>query len=500
MNFLIVAPKFVDVVGQHYHFPLGLAYISSSLKKNGYNVHCLNLNHYTEPIEAMLHREITGKNIDVVCIGGLSAHFNKVRAVLNIARSIKPDIITIAGGGLISSEPALMLKALKLDFGIIGEGEETISELADAIINGKDYRNVNGIIYVDKDEGVNMTPPRKEIADIDAIPWPDYDGFEIEKYLDMFIPSSYINMYPFDKPRELPILASRSCPYSCTFCYHPIGKKYRQRSLDNIFEELEHLVKKYRINMLAVYDELFSTNRKRLEEFCERIKKYSLKWIVQLRVDSVDAEMLSMMKDAGCYYISYGLESACDKILESMKKKITVPHIEKALKLTREAGVGIQGNFIFGDSAETWETANETLEWWLKHREYQIWLIPIETYPGTELYHRAVNKGLIPDRLKYIESGCPIINGSSMSDEEYGKLMYLIRSYSDMNKILPDVISVKKIYTDNIMRDLFTLEVRCPHCHKTVKYHNFSSCEIRKLPCRECNQRFDLLPSIFENA
>lgn len=236
MNFLIVAPKFVDVVGQHYHFPLGLAYISSSLKKNGYNVHCLNLNHYTEPIETMLHREITGKNIDVVCIGGLSAHFNKVRAVLNIARSIKPDIITIAGGGLISSEPALMLEVLKLNFGIIGEGEETISELADAIINGKDYRNVNGIIYVDKDEGVNMTPPRKEIADIDAIPWPDYDGFEIEKYLDMFIPSSYINMYPFDKPRELPILASRSCPYSCTFCYHPIGKKYRQRSLDSIFE------------------------------------------------------------------------------------------------------------------------------------------------------------------------------------------------------------------------------------------------------------------------
>lgn len=496
MNFLIVTPKYVNVVGEHYHFPVGLAYISASLKKEGYNVHCLNLNHYDESVETILQREIIGKNIDIFCIGGLSAHFNKIIAVLNIARNIKPDMITIAGGGLISSEPALMLEALKLDFGIIGEGEETIAELADAIINKKDFRNVNGIVYVDKAEGLIMTPPRKEITDLDSVPWPDYDGFEMDKYVDMFIPSSYHNLHPFDQPRELPLIASRSCPYNCTFCYHPIGNKYRQRSLNSIFEELDYMAKRFKINILGVYDELFSTDRKRLEEFCERIKKYNLKWSVQLRVDRVDAEMLGMMKDAGCYYLSYGLESACDKILESMKKKITVSQIEKALKLTREAGIGIQGNFIFGDSAETWETANETLEWWLNHKEYQIWLTPIETYPGTELYHRAVSKGVIPDRLKFIEDGCPIINVSSMSDEEYEKLMGLLRYHSFMNRISPDIISLEKMKTHPVMGDLYALKARCPHCHRIVEYNNINIRGIRKLPCRECNQRFDL-PFIF---
>ena len=228
MKFLIIAPKLKgEKPGQHYDLPLGLMYISSSLKSKGYQVDCLNLN-YCESTQIALEKEIVEKNIDIICTGGLSFHFAKVKAILDIARDIKPDIITIIGGGLVSSEPRLMMETLKPSFGAVGEGEETIVELADAIINSKDFSKIDGIIYYDEDKKeIIENKPRKAIEDIDSILYPDYEGFEIQRYLDMQMPADDIFLYPYDKPRMLPMISSRGCPYGCTFCYHPIGRRYR---------------------------------------------------------------------------------------------------------------------------------------------------------------------------------------------------------------------------------------------------------------------------------
>jgi radical SAM superfamily enzyme YgiQ (UPF0313 family) len=493
MRFLIVVPRFFNQIGKYYNFPLGLAYISSSLKKKGYEVECLNLNHYNESIKILLKKEIKRKNIDIVCTGGISFQFSQVEVILNIAKEIKPAIITISGGGLISSEPELMLKILKIDFGVIGEGEETIVELANALSYGTDLKEINGIIYHDN-KNIVMTPPRKEIEDIDSIPWPDYEGFEFDKYVNMQTPSDYIYSYILDNPRELPIIASRSCPYNCTFCYHPIGKKYRQRSLDSFFTEMDYMVKKYDLNIISIYDELFALNKERVKDFCNRIKKYNLKWTCQLRVDQVDREILEMMRDSGCYHISYGLESASDKILKSMKKNITVAQIEHALKLTMEAKIGIQGNFIFSDIAETWETAQETLKWWSEHKEYQIWLIPLQLYPGTTLYQKAVEKGLIKDKVSFIKRGFPNTNLTQMSDKEFKDLMNTIVTYHTGHMVVPEKFTIEKTGKHPYKGDIFTIKSVCPHCHSEMEYKNMSmSVYYTVLGCRECYQRFFIL-------
>jgi anaerobic magnesium-protoporphyrin IX monomethyl ester cyclase len=497
MNYLLIAPQYTTYFGGHYDFPLGLAYISAALKSNGYNVHCLNLNHRQDIYDA-IRNSIVENNIDVVCTGGGCIHYVQISNILTAAKHYKPSVITVLGGGIFSCEPEVMLRSMSLDLGVINEGEITIVELARAFESGQDFGAIDGIAYLRGGEFIE-TKPRSPIMDLSTVAFADYDGFEFDYYLEHLNPSDAYYLYPFDKPRVVPMISSRSCPYSCTFCYHPLGKKYRSRPLDNFFAELDVIVNKYKINILAIYDELFTVNNERLEEFCARIKPYHIKWIPQLRVDSVDEGLLRTMKDAGCFYVSYGLESADNSVLESMKKQINISQIEHALALTKNLGIGIQGNFIFGDPAENIETINTTINWWIKNLKYQIQLTTLVPYPRSPLYVDAVEKGIIKDKLRYFEEGCPVVNLTQMDDSLAWKLRnYIETEIWNNNRIYAEIIEVKNTGYDSLKGKIFTLIVACPHCTETVGYNNFNPDHgYFKLGCRKCNGRFDLPKGIF---
>ena len=333
-NFLLIAPRYIQWLGQYYEFPIGLAYISSALKTEGYQVTCLNLNHYDGTVESLIEKSIKEHQIDIVCTGGLSIHFNKIKLILNVVKAIDPNIMSILGGGIISSDPHTIMNALKPDFGVIGEGEVTIRELASCLDRPAYYETIEGLVYFNQNGSLIKNPARKPIKNLGTIPYPDYQGFEIETYLARQMPNDEYHMYPFDNPRVIPVTASRSCPYKCTFCYHPLGNVYRQRPLDDLFDEIELLKSRYQVNILSIVDELFSINDERIEEFCARIKSLNLRYLVQMRVDSVNTSTLKMLKNSGCIAISYGLESASNTILKSMKKFTTLSMIEKTLALT----------------------------------------------------------------------------------------------------------------------------------------------------------------------
>lgn len=143
------------------------------------------------------------------------------------------------------------------DFGMIGEGEINVCELAKAISVGvgqDDYKNIKGLIIRSVDNEVYLTAPREEISDIDTILWPDYEGFEYFEMIRRFWDSDNTGIV------SVPLTTSRSCPFRCTFCSKSGGEKYRQRSLDNIFEELDYLVAKYHVNRILLNDELFAND------------------------------------------------------------------------------------------------------------------------------------------------------------------------------------------------------------------------------------------------
>ena len=491
MNFLFVTPK-VAYRGYTYEFYLGLAYVSSYMKHRGFNVFCLNTCHCDDPIEQQLSEYINNKQIDVICTGGMSLNFRQISVILKAAKKIKSKIITVVGGAIITSDPRLALENMQIDFGIIGEGEETMADLADALCNGRDVNKVKGLAFFDKKNNLIITEHRCPISDLNALPIPDYEGFEYGYFVNMFAPTSG-NCSILDEVRPAGIIASRGCPFSCTFCYHPL-KEYRQRSLDNVFKEIDYLVERYDITVLGLMDELFAIKKERMYEFAERIKKYNIKWEAQLRVSNVDEKSLKALKDSGAYLISYGIESLSNKILKSMQKKITKAQIEKALKLTRDAKIAIQGNIIFGDPEETEETIKESMEWWLNHPEYGVSLSMISTLPDAPIYRYAIANGLIKNKIQYMKQGFPIINLTRLADRRFKEIRKFVYNFNqDATRYRGKVIYSKKEPEKHNGKDVFSIKIECPECHNASEYRNmvqFSFDEYIRIICRDCHARF----------
>ncbi|WP_277057358.1 B12-binding domain-containing radical SAM protein [Trichlorobacter lovleyi] len=514
MKVLIVVYKFYSMPFMRYEIPLGLAYISAVLKRAGHLVDILNLNEYYAdirhndfaPLKMLMERRFRQHDFDMVCTGGLSPFFDTLQQVVLAARQIKPGVITVMGGGIVTSEPELIMEHIPVDFGVIGEGEETIVELLSELGGAQRFKQVAGIIFRGPDGRLVKTASRPLIADLDNIPYPDYDGLNISRFLDMQMPVDMLGCFKRDTPRFLPILASRSCPFKCSFCFHPIGDKYRVRTLDSIFTELDYLVERYAINTLLIMDELFGFNRDYLIQFCERFKPYDMDLIVQLHVSQADETTIRLLKEAGCIFISYGIESASDTVLKSMRKNSTIAQIEHALALTRQAGIQIQGNFIFGDSAETDETASETLAWWLSHREYLINLGSVWAFPGSALWNDALLRGLIVNKVTYLKnesSALSKLNLTAMTDRNFEHLLRNIRHLDFHLRIPAKVISCKSQSFDYRKRRLYALTVECPHCASVMEYRNLHcpwtedtqpAFINNRLGCRVCNQRFDILP------
>jgi anaerobic magnesium-protoporphyrin IX monomethyl ester cyclase len=471
MNYLMVMPKSLGTIDNFNIFPIGLAYVSASMKKAGFNVFTANLDYLAGDTHANLQRLLQDNNIDVVCTGGLSRDCHKLKEVIDAARTINPRIITVVGGGIISSDPEPAMRVLNADIGVIGEGEVTMCELAGALDSGLPYDSIAGLVFKDSGNTLVITEPRAEIADIDSIPLPDYEGFGYGQWVQ----TSGSGL----------VLTDRSCPFRCTFCFHPTGGKYRQRSFDDIFKEIDFQVEKYYLKSIGLSSELFATSRQRVVEFCNRIKDYNLSWSCCLRVCDVDAEMLQLMKAAGCVNLVFGLESADNSILKSMRKGITVEQIEHALKLTYEADLMIEGGFIFGDINENGETSENTLRFWRRHNDmHYLNLAMISVFPGSFLYKHACDTGIIRDREQFLKDGCPFVNVSKLNSNEYLELRSKIaelrfhphvpvRSFQ-VESIQPNgncdiKYACRKCNTQNNINAPFWFgrEIRCPSCNLT---------------------------------
>ena len=475
MNFGMVVPKYVNK-GEPYQFYTGLAIVSACMKQHNYNVFCLNPNHYDGTITQQLMNFITNNKIDVICTGGMSGNYNEIRDVLKISKKFKSDIITIVGGTIITSNPNITLSNMKyIDYGVIGEAEETIIELANTIINKQDVSSIKGIAYFVSETKYIITPDRIPISNLDTIPFPDYEGFEYDKYMKLFYSNDNVFFSVIDEERRFGnIMSSRSCPFACTFCYHHHLSKYRQRSLDNVFQEIDYLVNKYNINILGIADDLFSYNKKRMYEFASRIKKYNIKWYTSLRVSDVDKEVLKTLKDSGLFGVGYGIESINDNILKSMKKHITKTQIEKALKLTYEAKISMLGNIILGDPEETEETVKKSIDWLIAHPEYSIHLVMIKTYPQAHIYKYALSKGLIKDEFKYMVDGFPLVNLTKMSDKKYKEISIYAENFLEEKQHLLNGEIIKSDITSKTEngKNIFTVNIKCPRCNTISEYKN----------------------------
>lgn len=476
----MVMPRLIDDINEWYIMPLGVMYVSSSVKAAGIQLYTLNLNHEEGTIENVLKKYIETNNIDVVLTGGTSPQYFAIHEILKAAKKCNNNIITIVGGGIITSTPVPAMIALKYaDYGIVGEGEVTTCQLIRALESGIELCDIKGIVYCEKNRFV-VTEAREEIEDIDKLPFPDYDGFGVD-----IMSKKIANFEVFNTDHTIVMSASRSCPFQCTFCFKATGKKYRQLSLDRFFSQLDYLVKKHQIKSILLTDELFSYNLERVRAFCERIKQYDLSWAADFRVCDITPEMVEILKKGNCSCVLLGLESFDNRILKSMNKGIAAEQIAYGLSLLHEAGIAINGNFIFGDVEETVETATVTLNWWKEHQEYGIHLGFITPYPGTVLYEKAIQKKIIRDEVQYIKDGCPMVNLSKMSNLEVEWLVKEIASAQNVQETL-DYYDVELLSGGRI-----SFSGKCKKCNTINRWENTKLFmkEI-KVPCKACKQGY----------
>lgn len=233
-NVLLVVPRYFSTEVCGYIMPLGILYVSAALKASGIaNVYTVNLNHQEESDVVVLTRIIEEKKIQIVGSSGISGQFIEIFPLMKLIKQINHNVITVVGGGMITADSIPAMEAFdgNVDYGVIGEGEQTMIELVGSLHNGTPINDVNGLIYKEQQEW-KITSRREDKADLDLLPLPDYEGFDYDKYL-----STNGEIENGVKYSPVAIIGGRSCKYNCTFCFHPSGSRYRQRSLDSIFFE-----------------------------------------------------------------------------------------------------------------------------------------------------------------------------------------------------------------------------------------------------------------------
>ncbi|MFH1623369.1 MAG: radical SAM protein, partial [Candidatus Aenigmatarchaeota archaeon] len=364
---------------------------------------------------------------EVFGIGGMITTYEYVKWLCQTIRNLHAGALIVAGGSAASSIPMTFLSNTQADVVVVGEGEETLLDVLDYAPE-REFSHIPGIWYRKQDR-VIQNFARDPIRNLDSIPLPAWHLFPMDIYLDNPI-GAYNQQKWLDgggpAPKSMNVLSSRGCPYNCIYCYHDfMGEKYRARSANNVFEEVKYLNDYYGVAYVHFVDDNFMVNRSRVEAFCQllMLNGIHVEWGCTARVDLVEDSLLDLMARAGCIEVGLGIESGSQKMLDIMKKRVTVEQAKKALAIARKHIKVVGTAYIIGLPGETRETVEETIRF-VEDAGVPPEVIFFATpYPGTELYRIARAKGMIADEETFVlslwEQGEKIAaNFTDMADDE----------------------------------------------------------------------------------
>lgn len=452
---MLVNPPWYTLFGKSsFGISLGLLYIGAVLKTEGFDIKLydadvvVNTDSTTwmqaamgekvgEYIELLgnknnilwrkIEREIISYNPDFIGVSCVTPTFNSGLLIAQMAKRIKPEVKTIFGGVHPTVKPFETMNNKEIDFVVYGEGETTVLELVNEIMGNANYERVKGLLFKEKSGNIIKTDPRPLIDNLDSIPFPDrsmiYGSSTIEQMGKM--------------------ITSRGCPYQCIFCCSHLmwGRKVRFRSPENVVDEIEYIYKNYKTNKFHFHDDTFTLKRERVIKICELIKKRRLKirWSCDTRVNTIDPDLLKIMKRAGCFSMAFGVETGNKDILKSIKKGVSHKQIIEGFKITKKAGLQTRAYFMVGLPGETRGTVNDTIKFMKKISPDKPELSLTVPYPGTELYEQALNNKWITgdiDWSYYFQAGIPVMNMPQLSDKNLLEIFHKTLKIFDKHKIV----------------------------------------------------------------
>ncbi|OOP55945.1 MAG: hypothetical protein AYP45_11725 [Candidatus Brocadia carolinensis] len=371
MKILLIDPPFYRFFNYYNrYFPLGLSYLSSTLKKAGYEVvvydadcnknskgmdytrlpekyriYLKELKNPKNPIIQEISETIKKYRPDIIGITIMTPKAASAFTIASLAKQHNKECHVIVGGPHATLRSDEVLKNTRdVDFVVNGEGESVLLELVNTLrAKRNNFGAIRGLSYRQGDTHIH-NPMQSFVDNLDGLPFPDR--------------KTLLGMDTYTSEDMGLLMGSRGCPYSCSYCATQIWtRRVRYRSLANIVEEIKYVRLHFGTRQFTFKDDSFTVNRKRVLEFCDSLLEAGLKinWDCNTRVDLIDLELLKAMKRAGCNSIKVGIESGSERILALMDKGITLEHIHEAARLFREAGIHWTAYFMMGIPTETRE-------------------------------------------------------------------------------------------------------------------------------------------------
>ncbi len=367
--------------------PLGIASIVAYLKSKGFDASLLDM-------QALLmdERELAEKLFetrpDIIGITAMTTTFPAALRTAKITKIALPDAKVVLGGVHPTIEPRTTLENRYVDFVVRGEGEVVIEQLVTELEKGGNIDQIEGLCY--KQNGDIKIKNKSPLIDINTLPMPDYGSFPAIEYIK--------HNQSLRGIRCISVLATRGCPYPCSFCAvkQTMGTRWRAKSPEKVTDELEYLKNKYDLEGFWFKDSILNMNRKWTSQLCEEIlkRKLDIVWQCNTRVDLIREEELKLMVKAGLTELDLGIETGNPNSLKTLKKKVTIEQTKEAVRLAKKY-VKVFGFFMIGIPGETIDDVRMTFDLAQElELDRSTWSI-FQPLPGSELYETALKGGII---------------------------------------------------------------------------------------------------------
>ena len=404
--------------------PLGIGYIASVLRNNGYEAKILDLTLYREPYE-VLEKILAEYKPDYAMFSVLTTTYPSLLGYMEKVKKCESVKTVILGGPHPTADPEGVMHDFPGVIIVRGEGEVTIVELMSALEQSKDLSDVQGITYAVNGE-VRSNPTRPFMTDLSSLPLPAFDLMEIGKYEECL-----------EGERIVSMVTSRGCPFQCVYCLKAThGRNWVGRSSESIIGEIKHLTATYNRRAFYFVDDLFTRDEKRVLEFCGKVKeeKLAVMWRCLARVDMISEKMIAAMYEAGCRMIDFGVESCDDEILKNIKKGYAYEKVQRAFEWTSKVGVKTKAHMMLalpGDTPETmFRTIDRICSLPADHIQFNV-TIP---FPGTELWTWMQQQGILPKERSWEFYQMSNIEQENLTVEEIDKLpIYVPAGFTKRN-------------------------------------------------------------------
>lgn len=366
--------------------PLGLAYIAAVLEGGGHKVSIID-GEVSQLTDEDFIKEI--KRLDPELVG-ITTHSPKHNQMVKTIDLLKGKEIKLALGGPHSTivPEDIMKENPAVDFIVYGEGEYTFLELVNALEREGSLNDIRGLIYRE-DGRIKTNPPRPLIENLDELPFPARHLLPDLKL--------YKSAFRYKRLPMTTMITSRGCPYNCLFCLRFFGRKYRGHSARRVVDEMTMLQEKYGIREIHIWDDVFMLDAKRTDEVCELIKKEKLdmSWSCNGRINILYSNkgLMDKLKQAGCWYMTFGIESGNQKVLDFIRKSIRLEQVKEVIGYANKAGISCRGYFMLGHPTDTEETIRDTIDFAKSLPLDGVQFSVTVPYPGTDLYDIADRYG-----------------------------------------------------------------------------------------------------------